>query len=246
MIRTSWAAAFVVAVSVPALAGPPFFTDDPQPPDLGHFEINIAAQGIRHRGGREGALPGIDANYGATPDLQLHLATGLATQKTDGKNTAYGYGDTELGAKYRFLHQEEDGWDVATYPIVVLPTGDAGRGLGAGHTRALLPLWVQKDFGDWSTFGGGGYWINRGGGAKDYWVVAWALLRKIDDRLSLGGELFHQTSDGTDSPARSGFNVGGLLQVSESGHVLFSAGRGLTHATATNAFSYYVGYRIEF
>ncbi|MDB5365576.1 MAG: hypothetical protein JWM77_1503 [Rhodospirillales bacterium] len=246
MIRTCCAVALVLAVSAPAAAGPPFFTDDPQPPELGHFEINIAAQGVRHSGGREGFVPGVDANYGATPDLQLHLAAGLATQKSNGQAAVYGYGDTELGAKFRFLHQEEIGWDVAAYPIVVLPSGDARRGLGAGHTRTLLPLWVQKDFGDWSTFGGGGYWINPGAGNKNYWVAAWALLRRIDDRLSLGGELFHQTSGGADNPARSGFNVGGLLQVTDNGHLLFSAGRGLTQATATNQFSYYLGYRIEF
>jgi hypothetical protein len=31
--------------------------------------------------------------------------------------------------------------------------GRSDGGLGAGRTRALLPFWGQKDFGDWSTFG---------------------------------------------------------------------------------------------
>jgi hypothetical protein len=244
MIR--FATVFLLGACVTATAGPPFVTDDPQPPELGHFEINVAAQSVRHRGGSEGTLPGIDANYGATEDLQLHLAAGLATQRSDGQSRQYGYGDTELGAKYRFLHQEEIGWDVAIYPAIDLPSGDSGRGLGGGHTRVFLPLWVQKDFGNWSTFGGGGYWINPGADNKNYWVAAWALLRKIDDNLALGGELFHQTSDAVGSPARNGFNVGGTVQVSDEDQIMFSAGRGLAHATATNSFSYYLGYKIGF
>src|SRR5947208_2934500 len=46
---------------------------------------------------------------------------------------------------------------VGTFPITILPTGAESRGLGAGHVRQFLPLWVQKSFGDWTTYGGGGY-----------------------------------------------------------------------------------------
>lgn len=239
-------AALFLLVTTPALAGPPFVTDDPEPPELHKFEINIAAQSTSHRGGREGALPTIDANYGAGEDLQLHLAAGLATQRSEGHSATYGYGDMEVGAKYRFLHQEEIGWDVAFYPAIDLPTGNERRGLGDGHARAFLPIWVQKDFGDWSTFGGGGYWIHPGTDNRNYWVVAWALLRKIDDHLSLGGELFHQSSDAVDSPGHSGFNLGGTYTVGDDDQIMFTVGRGLTHVAETNRFSYYVGYKLVF
>ncbi|MEI9984697.1 MAG: hypothetical protein WDN69_16735 [Aliidongia sp.] len=42
-------------------------TDDPEPAEFEHFEINIAAIGSFLAGGRQGALPNIDANYGARP-----------------------------------------------------------------------------------------------------------------------------------------------------------------------------------
>ena len=87
----------------------------------------------------------------------------------------------------------------AVYPLVQLPTGDESRGLGAGHVLAFLPIWAQKSFGDWTTYGGGGYWINQGGvGDKDYWFFGGLLKRKVTDRLSIAGEIFHQTANSID------------------------------------------------
>ena len=72
-----------------------------------------------------------------------------------------------------------------------------GSGLGAGHVRVYLPVWLQKSFGDWTTYGGGGYWINHGGGTMDqnYWFFGWLLQKKVTDKLVIGGEIFHQTAD---------------------------------------------------
>ena len=37
-----------------------------------------------------------------------------------------------------------------------LPTGSATKGLGVGKTWYKVPLWAQKSFGPWTTYGGGG------------------------------------------------------------------------------------------
>ncbi len=59
---------------------------------------------------------------------------------------------------------------VGVFPFLEVPTGDEALGLGAGHYRGYLPVWFQKSSGDWTTYGGGGYWINHGNGTldKDY------------------------------------------------------------------------------
>ena len=82
-----------------------------------------------------------------------------------GGPSQFGYGDTELGFKYRFIDEDKNGSRpmVGVFPFLELPTGDEKRALGAGYVRAYFPLWVQKSFGDWTTYGGGGYWINHGG-----------------------------------------------------------------------------------
>jgi hypothetical protein len=231
-----------------AWAGPPFRTDDPVPVDYRHWEVYAFSQATRVRDGASGILPGLEVNYGAAPDLQLHLVAPLAFNKPDDGGTQYGYGDTELGVKYRFVDPGEEDWwpQVAVFPLVEVPSGDSSRGLGSGHADAFLPVWLQKDFGPWTTYGGGGYWINPGPGNKDFWFVGWLLQRRITDKLTLGGEVFHQTADTADGEDSSGFNLGGFYDFTETYHLLFSAGQGIENAPGTNEFSYYLAFQWTF
>jgi hypothetical protein len=229
----------------PAFAGPPFVTDDPEPVDYEHVEINIAAIGLAQKSGTASPAPMVDANWGPAPDVQLHAGFGLAFAESKGAFDT-GYGDTEFGVKYRFIHQDEDGWlpDVAFYPNIELPTGNAARGLGAGHTQLLLPIWIQKDWDEWSSYGGVGYWENHSTDARNYWFAGWTLMRKVADDLQLGGELYRQTASVADQPGTTGVNLGGMWDLSETGHILFSFGRGLTDAQTVDRFSFYLGYQI--
>ena len=150
--------------------------------------------------------------------------------------------DTELGVKYRFIDPGEDDWypQLGVFPLVELPTGNAARGLGAGKWRAYLPVWLQKDWGDWTSYGGGGYWINPGPGNRNYWFAGWLLQRQVTKQLAIGAELFHQTADSQNGRDSTGFNIGGVFDVSETYHLLFSAGKGLQNAADSNQFSYYL------
>jgi hypothetical protein len=47
-------------------------------------------------------------------------------------------------------------------------------------------------------------------------------------------------------PDSTGFNLGGFYDFTEHHHLLFSAGRGIQHATETNEFSWYLGYQYTF
>lgn len=247
-----------------ALAGPPFVTDDPEPVEYQHYEVYFFSQGTHTAREISGVAPSCDCNYGGFPNVQLHFQPGLGIDRSIGSPLQWGLGDTELGIKYRFIEQDKASWvpSIAIYPLLEVPTGDAARGLGTGRTHAFVPVWVQKDFGDWTTYGGGGYWINPGPGNKNYWFVGWVLERKITDRLMLGVELFHQTpnvaevtepagfSSGTmlRQPSielgvtqSTGFNIGAVYDFTDRFHLLVSAGRGLQHANSTNEFSWYLG-----
>lgn len=247
-----WFAAFLaVALAArcgPALAGPPFVTDDPEPVDYRHFEINTALQGVDRDHGRSGALPGLDINYGLAPEVQAHLGLALPFDQAPDQPLHYGYGDTELGVKWRFVDEAGDGWrpQVALYPAVELPTGSAGRGLGSGYSRAFLPLWLQKSFGAWTIDGGGGYWLNRHGDNRDYWMGGLLLQRRVADDLSLGGEVFGQGRDSDGDRISAGFNLGGTFDIDDTSHILLSAGSGLRDADATDTVSYYAGYQLTF
>jgi hypothetical protein len=149
--RSTWIVnflSFVVLLLSPtvSLAGPPFLTDDPVPVDPGHWEINNYVAGSLANGASVGVAPGVDANYGATHNLQLHLLVPAAVAQMNGMSTQWGLGDIEIGAKYRFLPADEKDWwpQAAFYPFLDFPTGNTDRGLGTGATHAFFPICASR------------------------------------------------------------------------------------------------------
>ena len=232
-----------------ASAGPPFRTDDPEPVDYQHYEFYTLSTGTHVQGGTSGVLPAFEYNYGVSPNTHFHvIVPAISFDAPAGGPKQFGYGDTEIGLKYRFIEEDKNGWrpQVGSFPIMILPTGAENRGLGSGHVSQFLPIWVQKSFGDWTTYGGGGYWLNQSDRTddKNYWFFGWLLQRKITDHLTLGGELFHQTATTIDGKETTGFNFGGYYNINENNHILFSVGRSLQNASQNNLFSWYIAYQI--
>ncbi len=56
-----------------AWAGPPFVTDDPEPVEYLHWEVYLASQYAHDKDMISGAVPLFEINYGALPDLHLHM-----------------------------------------------------------------------------------------------------------------------------------------------------------------------------
>jgi Putative MetA-pathway of phenol degradation len=222
-----------------AFAGPPFRTDDPVPVDYHHGEIYLFSTGTHDAGGTSGLGPAVEFNYGILSGTQFHIIAPMAYDAPKDEASHFGYGDTEVGVKYRFVHETDVLPMIGIFPLVEIPTGDEDKGLGNGKAQYFFPLWLQKDFGRWTTYGGGGYWINPGPGNKNYWFSGILLQYSFSETLYLGGELFHQTADTVDGEDNSGFNFGGSLPLVRNYQLLFSAGRGLTD-TSSNRFSYYV------
>ncbi len=230
----------------PALAGAPYRTDDPGTTE--HWEIDLFSTGTNTRAGTSGVLPGLEVDYGVLPRVQLHISAPLGYTTATGKGFGSGYGDTELGVKIRIIDATEEDWwpKVAIFPLVEVPTGNQRMGFSTGHTQVFLPVWVGKEFGDWSTSAGGGHWTNPGPGNKDWWYAGWAVQYKLEEGLTVGGEIFHQTASVAGGKASTGFNLGLLYDLSDNWHVLVSAGRGVQNAADTNAFSYYTALQLTF
>jgi len=247
LAATLWAA---VLIPGSALAGPPFRTDDPEPVDYKHWEFYTFTAGTHVQDDTSGIGPAIEFNYGLIPNGHFHIVVPAAFDSPAGGPNQFGFGDIELGFKYRFIEQDKNGPrpSIGIFPFLELPTGNQDRGLGAGHARVYLPVWIQKDFGDWTTYGGGGYWINQndGFGDKNFWYFGWLLQKKLTDKLTLGGEIFHQTADNVAKADQTGFTIGGYYDFDEHNHLLFSAGTGFQNASTTNVYSWYLGWQITY
>jgi hypothetical protein len=92
--------ALLLAIS-PAMAGPPYLTDDPEPTDYRHFEIYAFTDGMATRSDTGGET-GIDFNYGGAPNLQLTATVPVAYDIAAGGPLVGGLGNIELAAKYAF------------------------------------------------------------------------------------------------------------------------------------------------
>jgi len=221
-------------------AGPPFVTDDPETIEYHHEELYISSQYANNKEGNEGTFPHFEFNYGVVTDVQLHLLVPIAFSHPNGEPTVYGLGDTEVGIKYRFVHETDTQPQVGTFPILHIPTGDSDRGLGNAHVPLFLPIWVQKSLGSWTTYGGGGYWNNPGSDNKNFWQLGWLVQRNISKAITIGAEIFYFGKDTADGRDRVGYNVGGILDVSEDHHILFSGG---SDVSGNNRFFLYLGYQ---
>lgn len=216
----------VLIASSGAWAGPPFVTDDPEPVDHRHWEINSAITGTWGGGATSAGIPSVDINYGAVPNVQLHAQPRFSYEKA-GEDAHTGLDDTEIGVKYRFFNMESRGSTLmaGVYPMYQVPTGRTALGPDRGKHQLFLPLWIQRDTEKWTMYGGWGYRINPGEGNKDSVFTGATALYNVCDGVQLGGELFHETPGTVDGSSLRGFNLGGMLRLSESYNLLLSAGR---------------------
>jgi hypothetical protein len=227
-------------VATPVLAGPPFDTDDPEPVDFLHWEFYIASIQHFHRSESDATLPHVEINYGVIPNVQLHIVAPMGYVRANGR-TSYGFGDTEVGVKYRFIEESDDTPQVGIFPMVEIPTGDKNKGLGSGQAQVYLPIWFQKSWGDFTTYGGGGFWYNPGVDQKNWIFTGWEAQYSFSKILTLGGEIIYHTADTQTSESEVAFNVGGYINLNENDHILLSVGRSIH---GDGAISGYIGFQL--
>ncbi len=73
---------FIVLVQVwpagPAFSGPPFLTGDPEPVPFKHYEFYLFSTIHAARNQTDATAPAFEFNFGALPNLQIHLVVPAA------------------------------------------------------------------------------------------------------------------------------------------------------------------------
>ncbi|MDE3105892.1 MAG: hypothetical protein KGK08_12020 [Acidobacteriota bacterium] len=229
----SWlqfALAGMLLTPVAAVAGPPFQTDDPDPVEYRHVEMYaFELSDSTTAGGTILEIPSYEVNYGVVPNVQLHLVLPVAISLAPQSGPVYyGLGDTELGAKVRFAKETKHTPEVGIFPFVELPSGNADKGLGVGKTWYRLPLWLQKSWGPWTSYGGAGVAVVPQTGYANYPFAGWLVQRELNKRLTLGTELFgHGAMGDAVGSTRSATlaDLGGIYEFHDGFDLLFAAGR---------------------
>ncbi len=238
-------AAFVALwVATPgAWAGPPFTTDDPEPVRSGHWEFYLASQNARTADGWSGTAPHFEVNYGVMTNMQLHLITPFVYDAPDHAARHSGYGDTEIGIKYRFVPETDRCPQVGVFPLLELPTGDPDRALGSGHVQAFLPAWVQKDVGSWTFYGGGGYGTGFGPDNRDWTFFGLVAQCQVTEKILLGAEIYHRTPTEAGEEADTAFNLGTIMDFTHHHPLMVSTGSSIAGPTR---FQVYLAYQFTF
>ena len=223
-----------------ALAGAPFVTDDPEPVEVHHLEVNYAFTKTWRNNASSASVPSVDLNYGLNSDIQLHAQPKYAYER-EGEEKNYGLDNTEIGVKYRFINNKSNSADfmVGIYPMLQLPTGNERLGGGRGKAQWFLPLWMQYNKDNWTFYGGTGYRVSNSIDSKNSWFLGGTALYQWTDNLKVGGELFRETATTIGEHNTSGFNLGGIYDFNDDYHLLFSVGKGLSNVSSTNKLTVY-------
>jgi hypothetical protein len=232
----------IAAMVAPAAwAGPPFLTDDPEPTDVNRWEIYGPFLEAEGREGDLAGAAGVELNFGVAEDWQLTVGLPASYARDDG-NWQWGAGDLEVSAKFRFYHREDV--SIAVFPGLSLPTGS--NGMSGGEVTALLPIWAQKNVGQWSIFGGGGYAINPGAGNRDYLTGGVAVTRSYSERLMMGIEVDRQGADTEGGSASTSLGVGAILDFEGPFRLLGSAGPTFDDAGGSVGFHAFIALGMDF
>jgi hypothetical protein len=251
--------ALLVLLSLIALAGarvraqgPPYQTDDPVPVDLHHYEFYIFGSADGTPVEMDSVGPAFEFNWGAIPRVQLHaiLPWGFAAPRNhpayaaagEGQGpTVFGMTDMELGAKIAYIKESKYFPQVGTFTMFEMPTGNYDKGLGIGKVWYRLPLWLQKNIGNWLLDGGAGETVVPQTGYRNFPYGGFLLKYTFGKRLEFGGEVFSHGAEGVAAPqtqASTMIDLGGYYHFKHNPNeeLLFCYGHSVAGQTENYAY----------
>lgn len=165
--------------------------------------------------------------YVATPDLAVDLSVGyFRTESGEGgpftEGEQDGLADTDLGLRYAFMKQQEQGIDLAVRLGFIIP-GDYETGqLSAPGDDAFggsLKLLAGHTFGSTRLEGLLGYGINEGA-VPETWTAGVRVIQELGAGFSIDVGFRYFDADGNLDIGGPGFTPDRLPEVSEQGSVV--------------------------
>lgn len=241
----------LLILAVPRLwaQGPPFQTDDPVPVDFQHYEFYIFGSVDGTPVELDSAGPAFEFNWGALPNVQIHaiLPFGAVIPANNPVYlpggvgpSAFGLTDMEFGIKYGFIKQTKHRPQIGSFTMIEIPTGSYTRGLGVGKVWYKLPIWVEKDWGHWTSCGGAGYQVVKQNQYRDFPYGGWLIKRDVGKKLELAAEVFSHAREGfatAQTESSTLIDAGGYYHFKSPGaQLLFAYGHSVAGQTENYAY----------
>jgi hypothetical protein len=192
------AAARVLADEPPIEVNPnrPSFATPARTTQEGVAELELGLQDNLPRDGGSAFSSPFLLKLGILSSVELRLGgNGLLRQSPPSAATATGFGDTTLGAQWRYLKNRPLGLDLAIQATTKLPTGSSTKGLGSGRSDTLLMLLFSRDLGPYHVdVNAIETWLGvptpAGGGHERQAAGTVCVSRTLDTHWSFTSELY--------------------------------------------------------
>ncbi len=250
-MRCLWCAILVGVLAVwpagPARGqgGPPLFTDDPDTPGAGKWEINLGWTLLRGHRERTQEMPHLDLNYGLGDRNQLKYEASWLVLDEAGRSRRSGLSNSLVGWKFRFLDQVPNGVNMGVYPQLGFnnPTSSVRRGIARKGADLLLPVVASRRFGPVTLDAEFGYdWVSHG---PDEWIYGFATGWELTERFEATGEIYGMFEPGFRNHQPL-INFGGRATLTEHLKLLFALGHGLRDTRESPGLIAYLGLQFLF
>jgi hypothetical protein len=194
----------------------PFEVPDVDPDE--NLELKTTFERRSSGPSREWDAPQFELTFPVAPDVEVSVETGYAIEELDGESRR-GLSDTELSAKWRFLHTDRA--KLTLQPAVTFDTGDD---LGEDDHAFELAVIGARIYGTYELNARIGY-ERAFGGEEDAVFGSVLLLHTLSDSLRIGAELAADHEDALHLRA----NLGVKWEVSDHMELQALIGRTLEH-----------------
>jgi len=194
----------------------------------GYAELEQGARAFGLNGLGEGTAWDVNLKIGVRPGVQLGLF-GAGYLRT---GAGSGVGDVGLSLKASRVISPRA--SIALVPAMTLPSGDAGRGLGAGRTLGSLAGVLSADLAEGFHFDANAGPVGIGAG-RPQWFTSLGLAHEGVGPAAMAFELFDFTA-GAAGPRQRGFLAALMVTVAEWVVVDGGGVRGLVGGTPDQLF----------
>ena len=214
----------LLMLSATAWPGPPMVGEDPGILEPGEWEIIAAMKGESRPSAESGQLPVLDVTYGLTPNTQISVVVPRQHIEPQGESSRTGWGNGEIGYKWRFFSNETVEMAIAPVYSHPLDHGSVIRGLAEDVSVLSVPVVASLAMGEWTWNFQVGYAIKSTSG--NLWDYAVTLGHPLGQSAELFLEAWGGADDNLDNKA-SNYRVGLDFAFTERTHLLASIGGGI-------------------
>ncbi len=193
----------------------PYLTGDGTTVPYQDWEFELFSNLVFAKQGPDEKTLTAEVRYGLLSRAELFLEMGYGHVSRDYEiPSLHGIGDSEIGFKYRFLDECTLGPKMAIEPRLGIPTGNSN--VGNDRMWFKLPLWLEKNWGDFSTATGAGVLFNDAIDAKNFLFAGWKVRYQVTENLNFGTEFYYQGKDSVDTRDVSLINVASIYQLNNT------------------------------